>query len=144
MHSTVLYGPSVQPSGSPILFPTSPVVQTSANKHYVVACTHQTFHNEQSYLHVPLEHTLQTTLSEFCLNCLLIWASNLLQHLPHLSLVVGLSIEMLMAIPLLELSPEFSVLVLFGILSASSPIITLSVAVACVVCIRGFLDPKFP
>ena len=42
------------------------------------------------------------------------------------------------------LSPEFSVLVLFGILSASSPFITLTVAVACIVCIRGFLDPKFP
>ena len=26
VHSIVLYGPSIQPSGSPTLFPTSPVV----------------------------------------------------------------------------------------------------------------------
>ena len=104
MHSTVLYGPFVKPSGSPILFLTSPVVQTSAYKHYVVACTNHTFHNEQSYLHVPSEHTPKTTLSKFCLNCLMIWASNSFLHFHHLSSVVGLSIKTLMAVPLPELS----------------------------------------
>jgi hypothetical protein len=41
-------------------------------------------------------------------------------------------------------SPDSSVLVLCGILSASGTTIVFNVAVACKVCILGFFDPRFP